>query len=359
MVRRFEECCQTYYDRILPKKVVATLSFILSRKMNRAGGFLASTGSKDVLLGRIHTCDLDVIRALYTKPSPVDIDLLESLLNYDPIENNPIVCHFDNFEIRKNQFECGRSNYTISLHIMSAFMSLFQKRDKQQCDTFNLINRNKSRRKYSYYFDPAAVDTFCSRNIDINQPVRLKASVEAAILQIDNLFTNYHHLYFPIYNPNGKVVELIIVDFSDKKIIFIDPSQPDDEHHKTLNMQRMNELVTPLKIFLQSLPNCPETLGNFPSEIQSYNTLPNYSFRSYDRLSINNQDNAGVYLLIILELIYHDAPLVFFSSDMDIFRTYYFSCLLKCEIPQVSYSYIYKTIVSLAYIQPTLVVVSD
>ena len=137
---------------------------------------------------------------------------------------------------------------------------------------------------------------------------------------------------------NSHTYELIIVDFSDKKIIFIDPSQPDDEHHKTLNMQRMNELVTPLKIFLQSLPNCPETLGNFPSEIQSYNTLPNYSFRSYDRLSNNNQNDAGVYLLIILELIYHDAPLVFFSSDMDIFRTYYFSCLLKCEIPQVWYA---------------------
>jgi hypothetical protein len=328
----YKDTCREYYDRVLHKKNVAYLTGILLRKVTKTGGIVASTGAKDKLVDKIFQIDVEVFRSLYTDLCDADLELLERCWDYNPMggENNQL-CSFHTFSITKKDFECGLTKYKLNIKVLSAFMYLFQMRDKQMCDAVNLAKPN--RKKYSYYLDIDSVGMFSIRNADVNQPAQLNQSLQIKIQQIQNLFSKTHRIYFPIYKLDTSAVELVFLDLFEEKIVYIDPTQADDVFSKTLNQQRADELSSSLKIFLSTLPNCPEgLLLNYATEVHSY--LPS-GFQGYEKLNEENKNDAGIYLLIILELLYNDAPLSFMASDMEYFRKYYFNCLLKCEIPQV------------------------
>ena len=61
-------------------------------------------------------------------------------------------------------------------------------------------------------------------------------------------------------------------------------------------------------------------------------------FKSYERLhDEGNNNDAGVYLLLILELLYYDLPIIFREEDIEFIRKAFFYHFLNLngKIPQV------------------------
>ena len=134
---------------------------------------------------------------------------------------------------------------------------------------------------------------------------------------------NLHRLYIPIISENCKHFELVIVDISKKKIYYIDPTTrlnvADDIRFSD---QRRQDIRNALIAVISVIPGAPVGIN---WNCECYHA--SYTYNSYDPL--NNDADAGVYLLLILDMLYNDVPLIFRTNDIVHFRRFYMYHLLN------------------------------
>jgi hypothetical protein len=128
-----------------------------------------------------------------------------------------------------------------------------------------------------------------------------------------------HRLYIPLLSEDGRQFELVIVDIEEKKCSYIDPTIKIGEKNKIQQtIDRRNSIKHGLMLAFSSLENAPEGIDwkcEFHDQLFTYN--------AYDQLTDENSFDAGVYLLIILDMLYYDLPLIFRRTSVDQFRNYY------------------------------------
>ena len=113
---------------------------------------------------------------------------------------------------------------------------------------------------------------------------------------------------------DGKGFDVLIIDISKTRIYYIEPSTNVNEQNSIrFSEERRKDLANAIMTVISTIAGAPEGIVNWNSE---YYHASN-SYNSYDPLIPDGNDSdAGLYLILLLDLLYYDLPLSFHSGDI-------------------------------------------
>ena len=125
----------------------------------------------------------------------------------------------------------------------------------------------------------------------------------------------------------GKGFALLIIDVSKTRIYYIEPSTNVNQQNSIrFSEERRKDLANAIMTVISTIAGAPEGIVNWNSE---YYHASN-SYNSYDPLiPYGNDSDAGLYLILILDLLCYDLPLSFHSGDIAHVRYFYLYHLLN------------------------------
>lgn len=314
-----------YYSVVLKGQLVTYLKKILSRKVQPTGDSVSCSGNKEDLLKRIFNWDIEVIRNISRPLSVADSAFVQKVLDYDPFAVQ-LVVEIHHIAVTRDRLSCCNEGQTMSLFIIGLFLKLFQTRDDTICGAHHEVN-SSSRffipRKKSFFADPNILGQLLQNNETFS---------EAAIRYITSVdIFNMNKLYLPIYFFDEKRFELIVVDIQQNVIFYINPTIDDSIESVNWSLERRNMFSRAIMAMLRNFPAAP-VLEDWPCKLYSIFPLAvNTERRGFDL--ITDPNDCGVYLIIMLDLLCNDLPLLFHRECINNMRKSYVYYLLKAEMP--------------------------
>ena len=331
LLSRYKEESSVYYSTILRKNRVTDLKHILCRRVNANGNSVSTSGLKDELVTRIYEWDIDIVRNLFRPISERDEEYIQGLFNCDPINEGDIIINILGFPvISKLTFKSLRSNQFISLLLIKIMIYLFQQRDKQLCEAHHEVNHSKAsyrKRLPTLFVDLGLIDNIFD--------IRLESLTNDARAYFNlHKFSDYHQIIIPISNIQyGQMAQFeVCIFFRHSKIIhYINSKLPDNDNSvqesaikRGCILRIMNEFLLAAGDPLQ-FENC---VVYAPSKLYSSYNLPT-PLPTFPIINEETSYDAGIYLLIIMEMLYYDLPLIFHENDIRAFRSKYAYAISK------------------------------
>lgn len=308
-VAAFTVDAASYYQLVLKEFKQKELQLILQRKVHATGESIGYTGTKSEQLKRIEDWDATVIRKLYQGLNQRSADFTASILQHDP-EALQIVCKVGGEDVLRSHLYEFNVDCKISLFTLNLMIILFQERDDRMQKAYTDVNGNKRPpkiRKRSHYCNPNFTTAFFEDgSMNIDTPSFLGQSLRT-------LFFDLYRVYIPIYNENGLQLELVIIEVEKKRILILDLLQVN-------SVIRRDHIYNRLLTMIESIP--VDTRPNDSLIGWSCNNYPQYpnNVKLFDAITNENLYDAGIYMSIIIELVYHDLPLIFHKEHTSHFR---------------------------------------
>lgn len=326
-VARYKNDSAAYYSVVLKNKTIPMLKTMLVRKVTPTGDSISSSGVKDDLIKRLFEWDIEVIRNISRPLNVIDKNFLQTVLDYDP-EADQVVVEIQAIVVNRDQMQCFNEDQPLATELLSLFMKLFQSRDNIISNSHREYNQNSRfyiQRKRSFFADPLIIGKF----LRDNQSLTAEAMTYLNSLDI----FNFHRLYIPIYDFEEQRLELIVVDIQLKTITYIEPTLDDSIQSMNWCQERRSFIKLATIAMLRSVQNAPEIEAQ-DWQCKLYSLFPatsNVTKRGCDILTQVN--DCGIFLLLILDHLVNDLPLLFNSEEVKNMRRPYAYYLLKAELP--------------------------
>jgi len=190
--------------------------------------------------------------------------------------------------------------------VINFIMQLFQQRDNRICQAHKDVNENDNN------YEMLKKSKFCT--VDFIPSIINNIENAKVILPL-NILSQLHRIYIPI-EPVTSLPQIdhwtaIIVDIGGNTLKYIDSKyNANDPVSSVAFRNRMLTSAAQVNSYL-SLAALPAT--PWPCEM--------IVSTEYEPFSLNETDfDSGIYLTTMIDLITHDAPLIFTQTDINLFR---------------------------------------
>lgn len=323
-VNKFIIRSESYYARVLKPMTNIKLKATIKRKMTDSGGSIPHGSTKDELLIVLKSWDKQFITHRYRTLQTQDLQFIERLLNLQDqriaASREVVNIAYNGVVIRiiKSDLQVFKDGTDLSQKIFNAIMLLFQTRDTVMCKAHEDVNKNcahYTKRLPSIFFDL----NFAAVNMN-----RIEEVVTSEVFRlIFEKLEDYHRIYIPFFSSEN-TFGLCIIDIALKRILYIDP------RYGGSNSPEITATVECVKLKLLRLMNsCNSSIIERNWTAMLY---PNWAnIQCYEKL-IDSCDS-GINILVIVDMMYNDVPIVFEQVDMEIFRLAFCHYLVQNDLP--------------------------
>ncbi|KAJ1436461.1 hypothetical protein B484DRAFT_428616 [Ochromonadaceae sp. CCMP2298] len=279
-------------------------------------------GAKGMQVDRLKEWDLDVVRNILKPLSVIDSDYARSVVQAHHRGDEEVGDVNGTVVLRRHMWGFQEGN-ALSPFIIGQFLKLMQAVDDLKCTShaqYNMYSRPYFERKHSVFCDVQTVGPL------LTEGGQLREDVAAYLGELEP--AKMHRLYIPIYTALGDSVELVVVNIEAMTIHYINPVLLATPLSITASEARRSAIRDALLPFLNR--HVPIVGATWLCTL-----YPQYAptVTQYTRIIPSTRHEAGMYLIILLQMLSNDLPLVFNAEDISHVRPTYPYLLVCGELP--------------------------